>query len=348
METGPRTAFETAIAMAAAKAGDADPAASPTAFQAFEKLIRQINIVRVGTGGTAIVVVSIFTVMLLSDARVHFVSPRAAGWVIVVAVMFAFAAVATWPVIWAAGVPGFCRATLFADGLQPFHDLREAIASGRSIARRPDGGIHSAPLFESPWAISAFSRHEDVRRMRLPGSRMGIGDELLIDPSEPAEPIAEVEKQSEIAASLDRVTDRLDSVEKAVAKASVVKAKQPNAVQLHWYATVSEETHLTRAPDIVNVKRWHDVSKEQVAHALDKAFATTREDCCPRISAKDLAQEVANSLREAGLSIGLSETSSKVWLEKMFGSGMKNDYAFVRRYLTEPGYQLPYELPLSQ
>lgn len=346
MGTGQRTAFETAIAMAASNGGDPDGAASAGGFQAFEKLTRRINTLRLGTGGTAVVVGLIFAVMLLSDDSVRFVSERAAGWVIVVAGMVAFASVSTWPVIWSVGVPKVLRATLFADGLQPFHDLREAIASGRIIARRPDGGIHSAPLFQSPWALTAFSRNEDVRHMRLPGSRKGVADEPLIDLDDRDEPIADIKERSEVAASLDRVTDRLESVEMAVAEASKAKAMPPRPVKLHWYASVTEATHMKRSADIAN--RWSGPAQEQVTHALNKAFELTREDCYPCISATDLATKVAGWLKVAGLPIGLGDTDSKVWLEKMFGSGSRNDYAYVRRYLTEPDYKLPYELPLSR
>jgi hypothetical protein len=342
-----RTAYDVAIGAAAASGGDSGRAASAAAFVTFEKLVRRINTLRFGTGSIAMLVAVTFAMMLFSDGSQHFVSNDAAGWVIVVAAMVAFAAVAVWPIFWLIGVPKFLRATVFAAGLQPFHKLREAIESGHVIAGRPDGGIHSAPLFESPWALTAFSRNEDVRHMRLPGSRTGVLDEPLIEIDD-NEPEADTEEHFVVAASLDRVANRLEIVEKVVAEVSQAKDRPLKPPQLHWYAGVAKETHMERSPDIAN--RWSGPHFEQVTHALNKAFELTRDCSYPCILAKDLADRIAESLKEGGLSVGLgdSDSESKVWLEKMFGSGSKNDYAFVRRYLTEPDYKLPYELPLGR
>ena len=342
-----RTVYDVAIGAAAASGGDSGRVVSAAAFATFEKLVRRINTLRSGTFSIAILVGAMFAIMLFSDASQHFVSNNAGGWAIVVALMVAFAAVAVWPIIWLIPVPKFLRTIVFADGLQPFHKVREDIASGHVIAGRPDGGIHSAPLFQSPWALTAFSRNEDVRHMRLPGSRTGVLDEPLIEIDD-HEPEADIEESIVVAASLNRVANRLEIVEKVMAEVSQARERPAKPPQLHWYAGVTKETHLERSPDIAN--RWSGPHFEQVTHALNKAFELTREESYPCILAKDLADRIAESLKVVGLSVGLgdSDSESKVWLEKMFGSGSKNDYAFVRRYLTEPDYRLPFELPLGR
>jgi hypothetical protein len=84
-----------------------------------------------------------------------------------------------------------------------------------------------------------------------------------------------------------------------------------------------------------------------VEFALDHAFMRTRKGQNQFISATELEGEIADALRKAQMRVGLTETDSSEWINKMFGNGSKHDYVWVRRFLTEPDFKPPYELPLS-
>ncbi len=93
---------------------------------------------------------------------------------------------------------------------------------------------------------------------------------------------------------------------------------------------------------------WNGGETDQVRTALDTAFALTREANVPNIARGDLVDEIVEALKAANLKVGLGKTNSKEWITKMFGEGERHDYTWVRRYLTEPDFEPPYELPLSQ
>jgi hypothetical protein len=110
-------------------------------------------------------------------------------------------------------------------------------------------------------------------------------------------------------------------------------------------AAVSRKTHSSKSKQIAS--HWFGRQSAQVELALTYAFNRTRKDQNPFISATELESEIAEALRRAQMRVGLGETDSSEWINKMFGSGSKHDYVWVRRFLTEPDFKPPYELPLS-
>jgi hypothetical protein len=345
-----RTVYDVAIGTAAESGGDSGRAASAAAFAAFEKLVRQINTLRFGTGSVATLIGVMFAVMFFLDDSQHFVSNKTGGWAIVATAMVAFAAVSSWPIIWLIPLPKCLQAIVFADGLQPFHKVREDIASGQVIAGRPDGGIHSAPLFESPWALTAFSRNEDVRHMRLPGSRTGVLDEPLIEIDD-NEPEPDIEERFVVAASLDRVANRLEIVEKVVAEVSQAKDRPQKPRRLHWFAGVTEELFLARVEIIAS--HWEGLKEQQILIALKTTFDYTRPNGNPYASVKQICQKVQRAFAENGLPKGLGKPKdaekageSDAALRKLFEAGAENDYAWVRQSLLDPDY-VPKQLNLT-
>jgi hypothetical protein len=235
----------------------------------------------------------------------------ALGWVIALLVL-AGLSMSLWDILIIAERAGFVPQRLTDPRLKPFDVCLQSCAGGSTQVVDHIGVRIDGPVFRSAWALILFSQVPTHRRFRLPNAAKIYPDQLMVLSN---------------AAMIPTKTER-------------VKSKK-----LHWMAPVSKSTYLSRSGRIAG--HWHGRQSEQVKFALRLAFERTRKDRNPLITATELENEIAEALRQAQMRVGLGETESSEWINKMFGNGSKHDYAWVRRFLTEPDFVPPYELPLG-
>lgn len=336
------SAYEYSLQIAEQTLGDGGRQKAISAFEAWERRCLQIRSGQHAIGGGAAVGILIASVAMIADDGIALQLTRylLAGFVALLGI-----AVALWDLIRLFPANWITRAVLFDAAMTPFHDLRLNLNSGKEIAERQDGSRVSAPLFGSPVSLTAFSRDERIRTIRLPGSTSGLEYEPLIqcNPSE-----KEITGgHAKLALDVERLTEKIDDLSKSVRARSERKPANRSA-KPHWYASVSKEIHDERSPEIA--ARWDGYHEQQVQLAMDTAFAQTRADKSPFITPGELKNVIAKALKEAHLPIGLGERDSEsdVWIGQMFGRGNGHAYVYVRRYLTEPDFSLQKELPLER
>lgn len=314
---------ETLYEAALSKASCADESAKADALKAFERVDQILNLIHkiraYGTPafGFSAAIIAIIHLIGWGYSGFHasywLATPVASalGWVIALLVL-AGLSMSLWDILLIAERAGFAPKRLTDPRLKPFNDCLQSCADGSTQVVDHNGIRIDGPVFRSAWALILFSQIPTHRRFRLPDAAKTYPDQLIVFSN---------------AAMIPTKTER---------------AKRE---KLHWMAPVSKRTYSSRAGRIAG--HWHGRQSEQVTFALRLAFERTRKDGNPFITATELENEIAEALRQSQMRVGLGETESSEWINKMFGNGSKHDYAWVRRFLTEPDFVPPYELPLG-
>lgn len=356
------TLYEAALAGAAATDGGAGRTRAIEAFEKADRLFRIIHLIRqfgaptFGFVGALIVVVQLlgwayngFGTEYWQQAPVEAVLLRA-----VLLLGIALLSLSAWDILVFAERAHLVPAQLKAPELAPFRAQLDKCSDGSTPVYDQDGKRIDSPVFLSNWALILFSQHPAHRRFRLPNATKMFDEQ----------PVVEAALLGEIAASHPKVqetpsTDSEPTIHAVINYSQttntvvvqnnvVVDAQRPTQEskprKLHWFASVSGDTFLIRSKAIAG--HWHGPQEAQVQLALDIAFAMTRSDQRPDILPKELRDAIVEKLIERQLPIGLSTTNSSEWISKILGMG-KNDYAWIRRFLTEEGFTPPYELPFN-
>jgi len=314
---------ETLNEAALSKACCADESAKADALKAFERVDQILNLIdKIRAYGTpafgfSAAIIAIIHLIGWGYSGFHasywLTTPVASalGWVIALLVL-AGLSMSLWDILLIAERVGFTPNRLTDPRLKPFNDCLQSSADGSTQVVDHNGVRIDGPVFRSAWALILFSQIPTHRRFRLPDAAKIYPDQLMVLSN---------------AATIPTKTER-------------AKPKK-----LHWMAPVSKRTYLSKAGRIAG--HWHGRQSEQVKFALRLAFERTRKDVNPFVTATELENEIAEALRQAQMPVGLGETNSSEWINKMFGNGSRHDYAWVRRFLTEPDFVPPYELPLG-
>ncbi len=262
-----------------------------------------------------------------------------------------FACYSVWDIALLLEKFGVVPGRLKAPALAPFHAVRERCADAETAAFEHDGKLIDGPIFNSVWSLILFSQYPAHRRFRLPDASGIIEAQPLIDAPDSGEVnVLDPSREPALDApginaviNLSSTTNTLNVQNTYHAPPEPKRRAKPE--KPHWYSSVSSEMHLERSAKIAN--HWNGSETDQVRTALDTAFARTREGQFPNIARGGLVDEIVEALKAANLKVGLGKTNSKEWITKMFGEGERHDYTWVRRYLTEPDFEPPYELPFS-
>ena len=336
------TAYEYSLHIAEESRGDVGKQGAEMAFEAWERRCHQIRSAQYVVGGFAAVVILIALVALFVEDGIP---PQPARYLLIGFVALLALALTLWDVLRLFPASKVIGTVLFDDGMKPFHEVRAKLASGEEIAVRQDGSRISAPLFSSPISLTAFSQDERIRRIRLPGSLRGLEDEFLIQTNSGDKESLDI--QASLMESFERLTEKIDHVEKSVNKKDFKTARKQSKKR-HWYSKVTATMHKERSAKIA--ARWDGIRQLQVQLAFDTAYSLTREGAMPRITLVELVDRIATALNDAGYPIGLrsNESQSVEWIHKMFGNVKNHKYSDFQRYLTDPDFQLPGELPFSK
>jgi hypothetical protein len=314
---------ETLYEAALTKVSRGDESAEADALKAFERVDQMLSLIhRIRAYGTpafgfSAAIIAIVHLIGWGYSGFHadywLATPVASalGWVIALLVL-AGLSMSLWDILLIAERAGFAPSLLTDPKLKPFNDCLQSSADGAIQVFDHIGVRIDGPVFSSAWAIILFSQIPTHRRFRLPNAAKIYPDQL-----------------------------------KVLSNAATIppKAERAKPKKLHWMAPVNKRTYLSKAGRIAG--HWHGRQSEQVKFALRLAFERTRKDANPFVTATELENEIAEALRQAQMPVGLGETESSEWINKMFGNGSRHDYAWVRRFLTEPDFVPPYELPLG-
>lgn len=336
------TAYEYSLHIAEEARGDAGRLEAKKAFEAWERRCLKIRSAQYAVGGVAAVVILVALVALFVDDGIP---PQPARYLLLGSVALLALVLILWDILRLFPASKITGKVLFDDGMEPFHDVRLKLVSGEEIAARQDGSRISAPLFVSPISLTAFSQDERIRRTRLPGSMRGLENEFLIQAS--SDEKESLENQASLVESFERLSEKIDQVEKSVNK-QALKTSRKQSKKRHWYSKVTATMHKERSAKIAT--RWDGIRQLQVQLAFDTAYRLTREGAMPRITLVELVDQIATALNDAGYPIGLgsNESQSVEWIHKMFGNVKNHKYSDFQRYLTDPDFQLPGELPFSE
>lgn len=353
------TLYEAALAEAEATGGVTARQAAITAFAKADSMFRLIHRVRAYIASAFGFVALLVVAAIVVDWGFHGFTrdywdsalPNAA---IVRATAFfgvAFACYSLWDIALLFEQLGIVPGRLKAPALAPFHAVRERCASTATAAFEHDAKLIDGPIFKSFWSLILFSQFPAHRRFRLPDANGVIEAQPLIDAPDSGEvsvfdPGGEPALDAPVinaVINLSSTTNTLNVQNTYHAPPEPKRRAKPE--KPHWYSSVSSEMHLERSVKIAN--HWNGSETDQVRTALDTAFARTREGQFPNIARGGLVDEIVAALKSANLKVGLGKTNSKEWITKMFGEGERHDYTWVRRFLTEPDFEPPYELPFS-
>jgi hypothetical protein len=206
-------------------------------------------------------------------------------------------------------------------------------------------------MFGSAWSLILFSQFPEHRKFRLRHSMGIIAAQPLIDfPT--SQELVEAKATGEAEQTAPPVNTVLNFfrttttiIVQTIFHIAPQSARKPRkAAKPHWYASVSKDVHNARSGKIAS--HWTGNQVKQVQLALNTAFALTREGQQPCINVVTLVDKIAKALTAKTLPVGLGNTESSVWISMMF-SDRKSPYEWVRRYLTEPDFELSPGLPLA-
>ena len=352
------TLYEAALKHAVAIGGEEYRLAAIEAFAEAEQIFRTVHRLRkYGAPNTALLGLLVLTIYILGWGYLGF---RADYWLLAAvesgigaaAFLFglSFLCLSLWDILLLAEKFHLTPARLKASALTPFVSVLHRCAEGTAFAFDQDGKRIDGPVFQSLWSLILFSQHPAHRTFRLPNAMRVMDEQLEMEAATqcdvvPANAGDSVEQDAETAIktviNYSQTTNTIILHNHAVAatKRGVRSAKQ------HWFASVTSEIFEMRAAKIAS--HWSGSQEQQVRMALDTGYAFTRADQRPDIALKELEAKIVSALKKAQLPVGLHQTPSSEWINKMLGEGKRHDYVWVRRYLTEPDFEPPYELPLS-
>lgn len=354
------TLYEAALAEAEVAGGVTARQAAIAAFEKADSMFRLIHWLRKYGGptfgflGLLVVVVQVLGWGYSGFTRDYLELAPPSTAIFRAGILFglALACLAVWDIALLFEKFGIAPGRLKAPALAPFHVIRKRCAGAVAAAFDHNGKVIDGPVFKSIWSLILSSQFPEHRRFRLPNASEIIESQPLIDTPVSGEvivfdPGSEQVRESPVinaVINLSRTTNTLNV--RSTYHASPEPKRRTKHEKPHWYSSVSSETHLERSAKIAN--HWNGGETDQVRTALETAFARTRKGQFPNITRGDLVDEIVAELKAANLKVGLGKTNSKEWITKMFGEGERHDYTWVRRYLTEPDFEPPYELPFSQ
>jgi hypothetical protein len=355
------TLYEAALEDAVNSGGENCRHAAIDAFAKAEQIFRTVHRLRkYGAPNTALLGLLVLAVYLTGWGYLGF---RADYWLLAavesgmgaVAILFglSFLCLSLWDILLVAEKFRLTPARLKAQALKPFRSVLDRCVDGTTPAFDRDGKRIDGPVLQSHWSLILFSQHPAHRSFRLPSAMRIIDEQPIVEaatrgdviPTHARQPVEQdAEQVTHTVINYTQTTNTVILQKHAVAATERV-ARQAKQRKAHWFASVTTEMFEMRATKIAS--HWSGSQEQQVRMALNTGYAITRADQRPDIPLKELEAKIVRALEQAQLPVGLQQTPSSVWINKMFGEGKRHDYVWVRRYLTEPDFAPPYELPLS-